>query len=1076
MKVFFKTGRSARRDHARNQRESRRFRPQMDAMLMEPRLLMAAGPLGINLAGTLGFVDLMKQTAQNWTSLTSTPLTLDSHGWPQGDAQMLVFDERVNQSFNGPDPNAVAPDIGGTYHLSFQGKATVSADFPNNYTVQNQVYNAATNTTTADLIVQHNSLDMLYLDFRNTVNPSNTSTGAGVSNVKLIQPGYAADTTQVFTTNMLNDLAPFSVLRYLNIDQANNYIPTTDSSGKLVQVDWSQRKLPNAASQLTGSSLPGQAWEYQIALANATNTDMWINIPATASDSYVAQLASLFKNGDTIDGVYYAGLNSNLKVYLEDSNEVWGGIYQPFAANLIGAETAVANGDTALTSGGVNDPSIWAQRYYMQRTMQITNIFRSAMGSDPSYAKIRPVLGWQEGNDSYYTSNFAWFESSFGAPNQYFYGMGGAIYSTPTDYSSVTNLINSLSTSFASIAANTQILATTANYYGLKTVSYEGGPDAGGGQNTAQTQVALAAERDPRMEALIQQEYSIWFAAGGNLTMVYDGPYENWTPNNQYAVLEVAQAGNPTASAKYRGFLDLSLAAPTTVTAGTTVSATGPSSIPIASDSYGFAFPTFSSGQPNFWLLNVASAGSYSLIIQTGNSSSVGQVTISLSDSNTVGTYNLGSSGTYNLTNLTLHAGLNTLAISTNGSFVPTAVTLVPASSTSSGPILQDSGFESEILSSSTRYAYDPSGTAWTYAGSAGVSGNASSFTANNPNAPAGSQVAFLQNQGTLSQVLTGWAAGTYHLSFSAAQRAYFTAQSFQVLVDGAVVGTFTPSGSAYQSLATTSFAATAGSHTIMFKGLNASGDATAFVDSITLTQDTNAPVSTATVADPSFEQLAVGSGYAYDPTATPWTFAGTAGIAGNASAFTAANPAAPYGSQVAFLQNQGTLSQVLTGWAAGTYHLSFSAAQRAYYSTQSFQVLVDGAVVGTFTPSGSAYQALATTSFAATAGSHTIMFKGLNASGDATAFLDGITINQDNTTGATLGDPSFEQLAVGSGYAYDPTATPLDLREYGGDRGQRFSLHGCQSYCPLRLAGRLPPEPGNAQSGRHFCNGHVSP
>ena len=472
--------------------------------------------------------------------------------------------------------------------------------------------------------------------------------------------------------------------------------------------------------------------------------------------------------------------------------------------------------------------------------------------------------------------------------------MGGAIYANPTDYSSVTNLINSLSSSFTTIATNTQLLATTANYYGLQTVSYEGGPDAGGGQTAAQTQVALAAERDPRMEALIQQEYTTWYAAGGNLTMVYDGPYDNWTPYNQYSVLEVAQAGTPTASAKYRGFLDLSLAAPTALTAGTTIAATGPSSIPIAKDSYGFAFPTFSASQPNFWLLNVASAGSYSLIIQTGNSSSVGQVTISLNDTSTIGTYNLGSLGTYNLTNLTLHAGLNTLAISTNGAIAPTAVTLIPAASTTSGPVLQDGGFESEVLNSANAFLYDPLGSVWTYAGSAGVSGNGSAFTASNPNAPAGAQVAFLQDTGSISQSLAGWAAGNYHISFSAAQRANYASQTFQVLVDGTTVGTFTPTSSAYQSLATASFAATAGSHTIMFKGTSASGDETSFLDAVTLTQDANAPASTATVVDPSFEQFAVGSNFAYDPTGTSWTYGGSAGVTGNNSAFTAANPAAP--------------------------------------------------------------------------------------------------------------------------------------------------------------------------------------
>ena len=63
-----------------------------------------------------------------------------------------------------------------------------------------------------------------------------------------------------------------------------------------------------------------------IALANASNTDLWINIPGPATDAYVAQLANLIKNGDVVNGVAYAGLNPNLKVYVEYSNEVWGGL------------------------------------------------------------------------------------------------------------------------------------------------------------------------------------------------------------------------------------------------------------------------------------------------------------------------------------------------------------------------------------------------------------------------------------------------------------------------------------------------------------------------------------------------------------------------------------------------------------------------------------------------------------------------------------------------------------------------------------------------------------------------------
>jgi hypothetical protein len=53
-------------------------------------------------------------------------------------------------------------------------------------------------------------------------------------------------------------------------------------------------------------------------------------------------------------------------------------------------------------------------------------------------------------------------------------------------------------------------------------------------------------------------------------------------------------------------------------------------------------------------------------------------------------------------------------------------------------------------------------------------------------------------------------------------------------LVDGTVVGTFTPSGASYQTYITASFTVAAGSHTITFQGLDsAGGDNTAFVDAI---------------------------------------------------------------------------------------------------------------------------------------------------------------------------------------------------------------------------------------------------
>ncbi len=159
----------------------------------------------------------------------------------------------------------------------------------------------------------------------------------------------------------------------------------------------------------------------------------------------------------------------------------------------------------------------------------------------------------------------------------------------------------------------------------------------------------------------------------------------------------------------------------------------------------------------------------------------------------------------------------------------------------------------------------------------------------------------------------------------------------------------------------------------------------------------TTTPPAAPVVGDAGFEAVAAGpAGYAYDPTGSPWSFVAAAGLSANNSAFTSGNPAAPQGSQVAFLQETGSFSQPIAGWAAGSYTVGFQAAQRGNYGTsrEDFQVLVDGAVVGTFTPGSVAYQSYSTASFTVAAGTHTVAFRGLDtAGGDNTAFIDSVSV-----------------------------------------------------------------------------------
>lgn len=83
-------------------------------------------------------------------------------------------------------------------------------------------------------------------------------------------------------------------------------------------ITWAQRRLPTNSKQLAygaNDASPhedGIALEYRIALANAANVDLWVNMPHLADDDYFRQAALLIKSQ----------LHSNLRVYVEFSNEV----------------------------------------------------------------------------------------------------------------------------------------------------------------------------------------------------------------------------------------------------------------------------------------------------------------------------------------------------------------------------------------------------------------------------------------------------------------------------------------------------------------------------------------------------------------------------------------------------------------------------------------------------------------------------------------------------------------------------------------------------------------------------------
>jgi hypothetical protein len=151
-------------------------------------------------------------------------------------------------------------------------------------------------------------------------------------------------------------------------------------------------------------------------------------------------------------------------------------------------------------------------------------------------------------------------------------------------------------------------------------------------------------------------------------------------------------------------------------------------------------------------------------------------------------------------------------------------------------------------------------------------------------------------------------------------------------------------------------------------------------------------------VPDAGFENPTLTT-FQYNPTGSSWTFNGGSGISRNASAFTSANPPAPEGFQVAFLQGAGaTISTQLNGLTPGAeYLLVFSAAQRAGYISQTWNASIAGSVIGSFAPPNTAtnYQDYSAT-FTASATSSLLAFEGTNLNGgDTTVFIDNVRVIQ---------------------------------------------------------------------------------
>lgn len=462
------------------------------------------------------FVDLAR-TLRPWTQIgNDARAPVDAMGWPTSDAQTVLFDIRPVAAWAPPtdDPDAFMPDWSGTYLGSFEGQARVT-DPQGRPADAEHVYDAKTNRTTFKLNVSKGT-GLLVLQFRETRRKPGDPPGTGLTNLRILRPGYAADTARVFTLEFLAALKPFRVLRYMDWLDTNHNPGYYGDTGHHA-LEWKDRRPRDYATQVNDGRFYGIAWELIVELANATKTDAWINIPVAATDGYIRECAKFLKSR----------LRPECVLYIEHSNEVWNFGFPQYIYNKLAAADEVKQGGSPLNNDGSTDEERWTHRRHAKRLRDIAMIFADVFGKSELGKRLRPVYAsWVISPGPHYRDVLAWCEKTYGPPKNYFYSLAVASYYSAHDAAKDATPDQVLDTMFASSRNSVRMLEPIkklADDYGLKFMQYEIGPDNGGG-STVNVANRIRANRLPRVKDLILENARQWFRMGGDLYMYFAAP------------------------------------------------------------------------------------------------------------------------------------------------------------------------------------------------------------------------------------------------------------------------------------------------------------------------------------------------------------------------------------------------------------------------------------------------------------------------------------------------------------------------------------------------------------------------
>ena len=288
------------------------------------------------------------------------------------------------------------------------------------------------------------------------------------------------NSTEVFNPSLISNWNKFKALRFMD------WLATNGNT----KSNWSERTLPESYSYATGE-VPV---EICVALSNKLNADGWFNIPAHATDDYITQFATVVKNN----------LNTNLKAYIEYSNEVWNG---QFEQNNYAAQQGLALGFDATAWGA-------AWRYTAYRSVQMFTLWENVFGGAARLVRILPAQVSTTVVSTIMEFQNAYQHADVVAIAPYF----SAFTATPTG--SVDEIIalcrQEINTQDRQNLSDISALAAAK---GLKIVAYEGGQHLTAFGDGSKMTNLIAVNKDPRIKDLYLEYLDMWKQSGGTLFM-----------------------------------------------------------------------------------------------------------------------------------------------------------------------------------------------------------------------------------------------------------------------------------------------------------------------------------------------------------------------------------------------------------------------------------------------------------------------------------------------------------------------------------------------------------------------------